>query len=173
MLSVLLVVLTYFLMQGTSINAPHHERADVLQAVILYHAALQRDVLRGRAGLLPNYDTLVESMDSLRAAVADLPAANEVATGAAESDIAGKTAGIDKAVAEHEALVESFKSENALLQNSLSYFNHLSQRLTSGRNGGQAPAADVIGAVAAAMLRFINTPRQELEREVTNSLDAL
>ena len=63
MLSVLLVVLTYFLMQGTSIIAPHHERADALQAVFLYHAALQRDVLRGRAGLLPNYDTLVESMD--------------------------------------------------------------------------------------------------------------
>ncbi|MGE3925928.1 MAG: two-component system VirA-like sensor kinase [Lautropia sp.] len=173
MSSVLLVVLTYFLMQGTSINAPHHERSDVLQAVILYHAALQRDVLRGRAGLLPNYDTLVESTDSLRAAVADLPTADEVATGAAERDIERKTAEIDKAVVEQEALVESFKSENALLQNSLSYFNHLGQRLTSGRNGGPAWAADEIGAVAAAMLRFINAPRQELEHEVANTIDAL
>ena len=177
MLSVLLVVLTYFLTQGTSINAPHHERADALQAVILYDAALQRDVLRGRAGLLPNYDTLVESMGSLRAAVAGLPVVDEVATevetGAAESDMRGKTAEIGTAVAEQEALVESFKSENALLQNSLSYFNHLSQRLTSGSNGGQARTTDEIGAVAAAMLRFISAPRQELAEAVTNAIDEL
>ena len=104
MLSVLLVVLTYFLMQGTSIIAPHHERADALQAVFLYHAALQRDVLRGRAGLLPNFDTLVESMDELRAAVAGLPAADEIATGAAGTDIEEKTARIDEAVVGQAAI---------------------------------------------------------------------
>ena len=181
MSSALLVVLTYFLMQGTSINVPHHERADALQAVILHDAALQRDVLRGRAGLLPNYDALVESMGNLRAAVADLPPADEVATGVAtgvetgatESDMRGKTAEIGRAVAEQEALVESFKSENALLQNSLSYFNHLSQRLTSGGNGGQARTTDDIGAVAAAMLRFINAPRPALGEAVTNAIDEL
>lgn len=165
-------MLTYFLVQGTSINAPRHERADALQAVILHDAALQRDVLRGRAGLLPNYDPLVGSMDRLRAAAADL-SAEAGATGDAGADIRQKTAEVAEAVAEQEALVESFKSDNALLQNSLSYFNHLSLRLTSRGAGGQADATGEIGMLTVTMLRFINAPRQDLAQEVAGSIDAL
>ncbi|CAN7664694.1 two-component system VirA-like sensor kinase [Neorhizobium tomejilense] len=169
-LVVFLVVLTYFLAQGTSINAPRYERADALQSVILYDAELQRDVLLGRAGLLPNYDPLVGSMNNLRVAAADLPS-DDGSIGNASSDIRQKTAEVARAVAEQEALVESFKSDNALLQNSLSYFNHLSQRLTS-RNG-QAGVAGEIGMLTAAMLRFINAPRRDLAEEVTSSINAL
>ncbi|MGS1097396.1 two-component system VirA-like sensor kinase (plasmid) [Aquamicrobium terrae] len=166
-LAVLLVVLTYFLAKGTSIDAPRHERANALQSVILYDAELQRDVLLGRAGLLPNYDPLVRSMDNLRVAAAGLPS-DDGGTWNAGSDIRQKTADITNSVAEQEALVESFKSDNALLQNSLSYFNHLSQRLTS--RSGQAGVASEIAMVTAAMLRFINAPRQDLADQVTNSI---
>lgn len=171
-LAVLLLVLTYFLVQGTSINAPRHERADALQAVILHDAALQRDVLRGRAGLLPNYDPLVGSMDRLRAAAADL-SADAGANGDAGTDIRQKAAEVARAVAAQEALVESFKSDNALLQNSLSYFNHLSLRLTSREAGGRADATGEIGMLTVAMLRFINAPRRDLAQEVARSIDAL
>jgi hypothetical protein len=81
----LVIVLTYFLVQGTTINTPRHERAEVLQAVVLYDDALQRDVLLARAGLLPNYDPLVRSMENLLTATADLPAASDISSGAARA----------------------------------------------------------------------------------------
>ena len=86
----LVVVLTYFLVQGLTINTPRHERADRLQAVVLYDAPLQRDVLLARAGLLPNYDPLVGSMERLLTAAADLPAASDMASGEARADIERK-----------------------------------------------------------------------------------
>ena len=62
----LLIALTYLLVQGTAPDAERHERTlDALRTVILYNAALQRDVLRARAGLLRSYDPLVASIDSL------------------------------------------------------------------------------------------------------------
>ncbi|WP_119274174.1 two-component system VirA-like sensor kinase [Taklimakanibacter deserti] len=168
----LILVLTYLLVQGTATDTPRHERADALQAVILNNAALQRDVLRARAGLLLNYDPLVRSMAGLTSATAELPATRDAATGETRARIDRKVAEIAQAVRDEEALVETFKSDNALLQNSLSYFNYLSGSFASA--GGQP--ADVTAEAAvltAAMFRFINAPRPESTREVEASLDRL
>jgi signal transduction histidine kinase len=169
----LVIVLTYFLVQGTTINTPRHERAEVLQAVVLYDAALQRDVLLARAGLLPNYDPLVRSMENLLTATADLPAASDIASGAARADIERKVAEVTKAVGDQEALVEAFKSDNALLQNSLSYFNHLSGQLTSGHEPGRAAVEAEVGVLTTGMLRYINAPQPDTAGEIEASLDRL
>ena len=169
----LVVVLTYFLVQGLTINTPRHERADILQAVVLYDAALQRDVLLARAGLLPNYDPLVGSMERLLTAAADLPAASDMASGEARADIERKIDEVTKAVRDQETLVEAFKSDNALLQNSLSYFNHLSGLLTSGTEPGRADVETEVGVLTSGMLRFINAPGREGAGEIVASLDRL
>jgi hypothetical protein len=63
----LLLLLTYLLVEGTGPDAARHERTlDALRASILNDAALQRDVLRARAGLQRNYDPLVQSVANLR-----------------------------------------------------------------------------------------------------------
>jgi len=168
----LILVLTYLLVQGTATDTPRHERADAPQAVILNNAALQRDVLRARAGILLNYDPLVRSMAALVSATAELPATRDAATGETRARIDRKVAEIAQAVRDEEALVETFKSDNALLQNSLSYFNYLSGSLATA--GGQP--ADVIAETAvltAAMFRFIDAPQPESTREVEASLDRL
>jgi signal transduction histidine kinase len=169
----LVIVLTYFLVQGMTISTPRHERAEVLQSVVLYNAALQRDVLLARAGLLPNYDPLVASMENLVTAAADLTAVGEIASGEARADIERKIGEVTKAIRDQETLVEAFKSDNALLQNSLSYFNHLSGRLTSGNEPGRADVEAEIGALTTGMMRFINAPRQETAREIEASLNRL
>jgi hypothetical protein len=169
----LVIVLTYFLVQGTTINTPRHERAEVLQAVFLYNAALQRDVLLARAGLLPNYDPLVRSMENLLTATADLPAASEIASGDTRADMERKIGEVTKAVRDQEALVEAFKSDNALLQNSLSYFNHLSEQLTSGNKPGRAEVEAEVGVLTTGMLSYINAPRRDAAGEIEASLDRL
>src|SRR3954447_10712932 len=84
----LLLFLTYLLIQGASPDAVRHERTlDALRAAILNEAALQRDVLRARAGLERNYDPLVRSVDNLRRAARDLQTAGQEATGAKRAEI--------------------------------------------------------------------------------------
>ena len=63
----LLLVLTYLLVPLATPDVGRHERmSNALQALILHEAALQRDVLKARAGLLGNYDPLVHSLENLR-----------------------------------------------------------------------------------------------------------
>ncbi len=79
--------------------------------------ALHRDVLSARAGMLRNYDPLVQEMNELREALGRL---HDNA-----SEDAEEAAAIDRfatAAAHQEQLTEQFKSDNALLQNSLAYF---------------------------------------------------
>ena len=167
----LLIALTYLLVQGTAPDAERHERTlDALRTVILYNAALQRDVLRARAGLLRSYDPLVASIDSLGEATARLAEAGEITSGEAKADIDRSAAALAAAVRDEEALVEAFKSDNALLHNSLSYFNYTIGRMAAG---GDSPSAPGIVALAAAMLRFVNDPRPELASDVSGALDEL
>ncbi|TIL32853.1 two-component system VirA-like sensor kinase [Mesorhizobium sp.] len=167
----LLIVLTYLLLQGAAPDAARHERTlDALRTVILYNAALQRDVLRARAGLLRSYDPLVRSIENLNEATQTLPAARDVASGEARADIDRRIAEVIAAVRDEETLVEAFKSDNALLQNSLNYFNYMSGRLTTEGDGLRAVE---IGALMIAMSRFISDPRPEAARAVTASLDRL
>jgi DAHL domain len=79
----LLLVLTYLLVQATSPDPGRSERTlQALHALVLNDAALHRDVLRARAGLLPSYDPLVaaiggmhDAIDTLRIAASNEPGA--------------------------------------------------------------------------------------------------
>src|SRR5690606_5245106 len=98
----LVVALTYFLAQGMAPDTPRRDGAEALQAVFLHNAALQRDVLRARAGLLRNYDALVRSTESLLAAVAELPALRRIARGDAQTDIDRKVREVQEAARRQE-----------------------------------------------------------------------
>ncbi|MER8406566.1 two-component system VirA-like sensor kinase [Mesorhizobium sp. M0185] len=167
----LLIALTYLLVQGTAPDAARHERTlDALRTVILYNAALQRDVLRARAGLLRSYDPLVRSIENLDEATQTLPAARDAASGETRADIDKRIAEVIAAIRDEEALVERFKSDNALLQNSLNFFNYMSGRLTSEGDGLRAVE---IGALMVAMSRFISDPQPDAAKAVTAALDRL
>ena len=165
----LLIALTYLLIQATAPDATRHERTlDALRTVILYNAALQRDVLRARTGLLRSYDPLVQSLTRLRQAGDNLTIARDVASGKARDDIDQKIAEVQAAERDQEALIEVFKSENALLQNSLSFFNHTSARMVNSEGSSAG-----IAALAAAMLRFVNDPQSDAAVNVTDLIDRI
>jgi len=169
----LMLVLTYLLVQATTPDAALHERTLAAhRSLTLADAALKRDVLRARAGLLRNYDPLVQATRALRAAAANLKSAGHVATGPALADIERQVDGIATAVREQEGLVEDLKSRNALLRNSLSYFSHTVQRLGAG-GAGRAQAAAEIGELSNAMLAFMQDPRGEAADGIGPALDRL
>jgi signal transduction histidine kinase/ActR/RegA family two-component response regulator len=170
----LLLALTYLLMPLATPDTARHERtSDALRALILNDAALQRDVLQARAGLLRNYDPLVESVENLRRAVDTLRADARVVGGKTGAEIGRRVERVSAAMADQEALVEAFKSRNALLQNSLSFFAHTIQQFDTVDSRQPNVVTTEVGRLANAMLRFTREPRGDVASDATASLDRL
>jgi signal transduction histidine kinase/CheY-like chemotaxis protein len=171
---VVLVVLTYLLFEAATPDTARHERTlAALRSLILNDAALQRDVLKARAGLLRNYDPLVRSVNNLRDAAAALGSAGEIAEGTGRQEIDLAVARVAEAVREEEELVEVFKSRNALLQNSLAYFSHASQQLSHATREPGIAVIVTLGELTNAMLRFTTDPDDDAAGEVATSLERL
>jgi signal transduction histidine kinase/CheY-like chemotaxis protein len=120
----LVVLLTWLLIRG--LGPPDPATRAALRALNHYTAtqsALHRDLLRARAGLLRNYDPIVahlaamdRDLQSIRDKLAE-PATDRL------------LAPIMADLGDQERHAERFKSGNALLQNSLSYFGLFSSRI--------------------------------------------
>jgi hypothetical protein len=108
----------------------------------MLEAALHRDVLGARAGVLRNYDPLVRETDALDLTVGHLQqiTALDAATRSAIDRLA-------MAITRQEQYVEQVKSDNALLQNSLAYFALFS-------SDWDDPLAPQVSSLATAMLRL-------------------
>jgi signal transduction histidine kinase len=164
---VLLALLTWLSFRAFDPDAERYDRAlKALDRFTMVEVALQRDVLSARAGLLRNYDPLVEEVNALREALGRL---RENASKDAE-----ETAAIDRfaaAAAHQEELTERFKSANALMQNSLAHFRLLSALLSAS----DAPGAFVpsVSALAAAMLQLTLDTSPNAARQVADRLNAL
>lgn len=144
----LLILLTWLSIRAVNTDAERFDRAlATLDRFAMTENALSRDVLSVRAGILRNYDPLVREINMLRDSLRRL---RDIAPADADT-----TAAIDALIASvdrREALVEQFKSDNALLQNSLAYFEFFSTLL--GAPGGNGPLASAVSSLAAAMLRL-------------------
>ena len=158
----LTLVLTFFALQGVAPEPARHERTlEALRTLTLRDAALQRDVLQARAGMLASYDPIVAAMGDLRAAAAALQDAGAEAPASTRAGLDRRVAEVAGAVAAQEARVDAFKSQYALLRNSLAYFSHL--------------IADISGAsdLANAMLRFTRGEGPVAMPDVVAELDRL
>ena len=164
---VLITLLTWLSMQAFNTDA---ERFDLALAELdrfsTAVAMLHSNVLSARAGLLRNYDPLVADTDALDASLGHL---QQIMGGdaAAESTIHSLATSANR----QEALIEQFKSDNALLQNSLAYFA-LSSGFLSSRDHG-APLASAISGLAISMLRLDFDTSMTSADEVQDRLDEL
>ena len=151
----LLILLTWLTLRGIDTNTTTYTMT--LQAFDDYElaeASLHRDVLRARAGLLRNYDPLVRYLEATQSAAARLQSY-------------AQTEGLDmrpisrlaEAAAKEEELTERFKSENALLQNSLTYAALISASPDFGT--GNAKFGSSAGALAAAILELTRNTSPE------------
>jgi signal transduction histidine kinase len=163
-----IVPLLVLLLTWLSLRAinPEAELFDIafgeLDRFAMLENALYRDVFTARAGTLRNYDPLVREINALHDSLARL---RETAAIDRET-----TAALDQLVTSvdrQEELVEQFKSDNALLHNSLAFFGRFSVRPTQS---GLDPA---ISAAAAAMLHLTLDTSSAVAREVQDRLDGL
>jgi signal transduction histidine kinase len=140
----LLALLTWLLVRGIATDvADYLTTLRILDDFALAEASLHSDVLQARVGLLTDYDPLVRSSEQMSAAVSLL---REQA--ASRGLDAGPIDRLAAAVKIEEKLTERFKSDNALLRNSLSYVGNLS---TSPGFNDRNPR---LGALATAVLQL-------------------
>ncbi|MDQ0314990.1 two-component system VirA-like sensor kinase [Amorphus orientalis] len=113
---------------------------------------LHRAVLSARSGSLRNYDSLVRELDDMRAALDRLRQ-----TAATSEVLTREFAALTDRTEATEALVERFKSTNALLHNSLAYFSRLREEL----DGTEPPVSRKADGLATAVLRLVVDPSPE------------
>lgn len=163
----LILLLSWLSFHAINPDAERFDRALIeMDRFAMLEAALHRDVLSARAGMMRDYDPLVRETNGLDASLDRL---RQIVPADAEMEAA-----IDRlaaSVTRQEDLVEQFKSNNALLRNSLAYFGLFSSRLgIPDQPGDLGPA---VGILAAAMLRLTLDTSSATARDVQDRLDAL
>src|SRR5262249_54065093 len=162
-----LFLFTWLSLRGMNLEAEEFDRAlSTLNGFAIAESALQRDVLAARSGLLRNYDPIVRETRELADALDKL---KELTI--AEPSIASPIKALSTSLARQEELTEQFKSDNALLQNSLAYFELFSNRLTAADRSGPVPP--LVTTLSAAMLRLTLDTSPATAGEVEQLLDAL
>jgi diguanylate cyclase (GGDEF)-like protein len=134
------------------------------------------NILRSHIGLNPDYDPLTAPLPRMRELQARLAAALPMAKG---PDAARAYRDLERAFTEKEELVERFKSQNAVLRNSLIYFPPAITDLKTelhGIEGATVPARTVLALDAALnsllsdILRFNHTPERELGLRIERAI---
>ncbi|NOT83757.1 MAG: PAS domain S-box protein [Methylococcaceae bacterium] len=167
----LLLLLTYLWAQSTSPELERGNRLhDTLRTIELRDAELMRDVLLARAGLLPHYDVLTHTSQELTRLARNLTEALAPATGDAGQALGKPASALIAAVQDKLTLVEYFKSDNALLRNSVTYFNLVSRTFRSSAKPGVAAK---VGHLWQTMLSFLENPNPNLSQEIQAALDQL
>jgi hypothetical protein len=164
----ILLVVSLVLVRLMSPDLSMHARTlDTIQTLTLNAAALQRDALEARAGMLPNYDPLVRDTVSLRDAMVELRRVGNATIGEHLNKLA-------EAIDEQEALLEAFKSDNALLRNSLRYLAlSIGAPVTHETGTLQPVVTSELSRLAEAMLVFMQDPRADSMQQVSAHLDRL
>ena len=162
-----MVLLTWLFLQSLDPESARQDRlAGILRELNGSEVALQRNALRARAGLLRNYDPLVQAMDATLAAAAKL---RELSP--AGSDLRARADDIAGSLDVQEGLLERFKTSNALMQNSSAFFDQLAMQVTAG--GQTTPIAVGVGSLAMAMLQLTHGSSPEGTARVDANLAAL
>ena len=162
----LLSLLTWLLLNGLNMNSARFDRElKALSDFTRFERGISREVLTARAGLSRNYDSLVRMTSAYGDALARL---REAADSDPEERVAVEV--LAARVRRHQDLVETFKSKNALLQNSFAYFGLFGARLAASDD---KPLAAATSTLAAAMLHLTFDTSAAASREVEAKLDGL
>jgi signal transduction histidine kinase len=164
--AVLALLLTWLSLRAADTNAELFDKAlGELDQYTNVQAALHRDVLAARAGLLRNYDPLVHEVNAIYASLQRL---RDIAT--VEPRLLAPLDQLNEVAGRQEQTVEQVKSDNALLHNSLTHFARIGRGLAPGRTQAPVPEAS---ALVADMLHLTLNASPEVVREVRDRIESL
>jgi len=133
--SVLACLLGFFYYKSTAIDAKQHVKiSSELRNLHQLEERLDQFALQRRVGILRNYDPLVQIQQQIQSIIEQLSVAHPVLFLRDESELSRHFAEYIKLRAEKRELIETFKSQNAVLRNSVRYFPVAVQNLLEGPN---------------------------------------
>ncbi|MBN2691913.1 MAG: PAS domain-containing protein [Burkholderiaceae bacterium] len=171
----LLLLLTYFWLQSRSLDPALLGRiSQVLNTFELHDTELDRNVLLARAGLLTHYDSLARAGQNLARTLETLQQQSVTAPKETAQIFEPGVATLAAVLREKLTLLEYFKSDNALLNNSKAYVIHTLHRLRNqAAKVGQARLVAELEALTIALLRFMQTPEGTIGAEIHAALERL
>ena len=137
-------------------------------------AELNERVLKSRSALLNQYDPLVHSLRDLRDLHERLRAVPEFLGGAAAFDMRARLKRSESELRRKDDLVESFKTHNSVLQNSLHYFPILANSVIDRARAaptGAAVASRIQALISAIMLFDTSTDAESTARVLAAERD--
>jgi len=151
------------------VNSPsidHVRHTQVLTALSkLQELDSQMDeiVLKHRFGLVNNYDSLVATLESIERYKHDLEKGGYAIAGLGNPEIDRAMADYSKSLAEKEAVIERFKSRNAVLRNSSYYFPLAVDKLSRDPRVSGALRAQAESLLRRVLLLRISATTDEYE----------
>ncbi|MCJ9672009.1 MULTISPECIES: DAHL domain-containing protein [unclassified Neorhizobium] len=148
----------------------HEAILNAMRTINLSYAALQRDVLQARSGILKNYDFLGLAIDRMRAEVQTIDALTASLSFVDSTERDGWIKVMKNALDRNEVTIERFKSGNALIQNSLKIFIQTWREMQARPRGPNFVALMDVQQLGQQMWQFQNTPDPELAKEIRRGL---
>ena len=162
--ALLAALLTWLMINGKGeMDAAYLRTQRTVDTIALAESRLQHDVLRARTGLLRNYDPIVAHLGEMEAALAEM----REASGPDDREMRA----LSEAIARVAQRVERFKTGNALVQNSIAYFDSLSDRLSD--TDVDVRLAQAVAALHVRISELARDASPERVADIRARLDAL
>ncbi len=153
----------------------HQQFERNVRKVQLLDATLNQDLLKNRLTLLENYDRLPSHLNEMRNTVQELSHIPGYIQEPVQGLIASKISQIEALLGEKEQLQERFKSQNAVLNNSLSYLSKGGSDALRGSASRQTDAElhDLLDPALRQVFVFGFKCSPENKADLENALNAL
>lgn len=141
-----LLLLTFLISQSLSLNFEQHQRYQhIISKQLEQDATLNQSVVKARYALLTSYDPLVQAIANKQALEQDLLQIPNFLGDRGKQEISRLLVDNSHVFKQKEWLIEQFKSQNALVKNSLTYLPVLVQELR--QNAENLPLMELLDDV--------------------------
>jgi signal transduction histidine kinase/CheY-like chemotaxis protein len=169
------LALTFFYVKTQALDSGEHDRySGALRRLKERDATLNEDLLKSRYELLADYDPLVAELHELRRLQGELKQVPPFIDRLGQGELRQLLARHAQLLEQKEAAVERFKSENAILKNSLHYLpiaaTELSQKAAAQ---GDRALADQVDDLLRDLLLYNLTASEELAPKIRAAADRL
>ena len=166
-------LLTFLFVQQRPPDSGQHDQAmRDFQLLERLDAEIDADLLRSRYDLLRSYDPFVEKLGEMRLAGADLQRIRPLMSRTASERMVPLLARERDVLSQKAQLVEQFKSDNAVLKNSVRYFPVLIAEASRSATGDR-PLQDHLANLLRDVLLYDLTPHSNLTGELNADMAQL
>lgn len=169
-------LMTFFLIKTNSIESGDHNRfSQQLRHLKEMDATLDKDILETRYGLVGTYDQLFEDETEITRLRSDLRSMPGFFNQTKRDNLIAKLDEFGGLQDQKNVLIEEFKSQNAIINNSLRYFPVAAARLVNETGPLKTDRSQVgpLNDLLRDILTFYLLPNTDLEQTIINRIDRL